>query len=53
MTLNFSINLNSLLHHCTIGRELEEYTEDSDLEAMRGRNEADAEVGPTPARAVS
>lgn len=53
MTSNFSINLNSLLHHCTFERELEECTEDSDLEAMRCGNEADAKVGPAPMRVVS
>jgi len=46
MTLNPSINLNSLLHHCTIERDLEECPEDSDLDAMLGGNEADAGGAP-------
>lgn len=53
MTLNFFINLNPLLLDCTTERELEEYTEDSDLRTMLSGNEADAEVGPTPVRVAS
>jgi hypothetical protein len=46
MTLSFSINFNSLLHYRAIERDLEEYTEDWDLDAMLGGNKADAQVGP-------